>query len=49
VADKDDVLKVSQCINRKVKNLHGLEERKTFTKSLKKIFEYDEKCINKIK
>ena len=49
VADKDNVLKVSQCINGKVANPYGLKERKTFTKSLKKIFEYEEKCVNRIK
>ncbi len=47
VADKDDVLKVSQCINGKVKKPYGLEERKKFTKSLKLFFKYDELCISK--
>ncbi|NRS88580.1 putative chitinase [Flavobacterium sp. 7E] len=47
VADTDDVLKVSQCINGRVKNPYGLEHRKTFTKSLKDLFDYDKSCINK--
>ncbi len=41
VADKDDILKVSQCINGKVKNPNGLAERKKYLKSLKGIFNYD--------
>lgn len=49
VADKDDVLKVSQCINGKVKNPYGLKERKEFTKNLKLFFKYDELCISKKK
>ncbi|WP_310556317.1 hypothetical protein [Flavobacterium sp.] len=48
VADGDNVLKVSQCINGRVKNPYGLEHRKTFTKSLKVLFDYDDGCINKI-
>jgi predicted chitinase len=48
VADGDDVLKVSQCINGRVKNPYGLEHRKTFTKSLKLLFDYEDGCINKI-
>lgn len=49
VADKDDVLKVSQCINGKVKNPYGLKERKEFTKNLKLFFKYDELCVSKKK
>ncbi|PIF46643.1 hypothetical protein CLU96_3681 [Chryseobacterium sp. 52] len=49
VADKDDVLRVSQCINGKVKNPYGLKERKEFTKNLKLFFKYDELCISKKK
>ena len=49
VADTDDVLRVSQCINGKVKNPYGLNERKEFTKNLKILFKYDEVCISKKK
>lgn len=47
VADKDDVLKVSQCINGKVKNPYGLKERKELTQNLKLLFRYEEACISK--
>ncbi len=47
VADKDDVFKVSQCINGKVKKPYGLEERKKFTNCLKILFKYEELCISK--
>lgn len=49
VADKDDVLKVSQCINGKVAHPYGLQERKDFTKKLKELLDYDQACINKKK
>ncbi|MCY0971102.1 hypothetical protein [Chryseobacterium wangxinyae] len=49
VADTDDVLRVSQCINGKVKNPYGLKERKEFTKNLKLLFKYDEVCVSKKK
>lgn len=49
VADKDDVLKVSQCINGKVSRnkLNGLTEREEFTQGLKELFNYDDSCINR--
>jgi predicted chitinase len=48
VADTDDVYKVSQCINGVVSRnkLYGLTEREGFTLELKKLFEYDNTCIN---
>lgn len=49
VADQDDVLKVSQCINGKTKNPYGLKERNEFTKNLKLFFKYDELCTSKKK
>ena len=49
VADTDDVLQVSQCINGNVDEPYGLAERKIFTKSLKTLFDYDDQCINKKK
>lgn len=41
VADKDNVLKVSQCINGRVSRPNGLKERIEYTNALKGIFEYD--------
>lgn len=48
VADTDNVYKVSQCINGAVARdkLYGLIEREKFTLALKKLFEYDNTCIN---
>jgi predicted chitinase len=43
VADKDNILKVSQCINGRVKHPNGLEQRKKYVQIIKRIFEYDKK------
>jgi predicted chitinase len=42
VADSDNTLRVSQCINGRVQYPHGLEERIQYVKSLKRIFNYEE-------
>jgi len=41
VADRDDVLRVSQCINGRVKHPNGLENRIKYVKFLKKVFKYE--------
>ncbi|MEO6834122.1 MAG: hypothetical protein ABI378_15595 [Chitinophagaceae bacterium] len=48
VADTDNILKVSQCINGRVSaaNLNGLTERTKYLASLKKIMNF-ETCVNK--
>ncbi|MFC6269770.1 hypothetical protein [Frigoriflavimonas asaccharolytica] len=49
VADKDNVLKVSQCINGKVANPYGLNERIKFTDKLKELFLFPKNCTTKNK
>ena len=44
VADSDDVLKFSQCINGKVDKSHGLAQRIEYTKVIKTTFKYPENC-----
>jgi predicted chitinase len=41
VADTDNTLKVSQCINGRVSNPNGLAERIKYVKELKRIFNYE--------